>query len=81
MSEPQISMLGPVADFAVSRDGTRLVYRGVQPDGTGTQFYLRNFDQLEATPLVGTEDWISAFFSPDGESVGFQGEAGNLAGC
>ena len=78
MSGVEVSPLRSVSDFDVSADGRWLVYRGLQPNGNGTQFYVRRFDQLEAIPLVGTENWTFAFFSPDGESVGFQGDAGNL---
>jgi len=51
---------------ALSPDGTHLVYVANQ------QLYLRAMDQMEATPIRGTEgnSW-SPFFSPDGEWVGF----------
>ncbi len=51
---------------ALSSDGTRLVYRA------NGQLYLRAMDQIEATPVRGTEGGgQSPFFSPDGEWVGF----------
>ena len=51
---------------ALSSDGTRLVYSANQ------QLYLRAMDQMEATPVRGTEGGArSPFFSPNGEWVGF----------
>jgi serine/threonine protein kinase/Tol biopolymer transport system component len=51
--------------FAVSPDGTRLVYVG--SDG---RLYFRPFD-AEPRVLPGTEEATEPFFSPDGESIGF----------
>jgi eukaryotic-like serine/threonine-protein kinase len=57
---------------ALSADGTRLVYTANQ------RLYLRTMDQLEPTPIRGTEvalDQAGAarnpFFSPDGRWIGF----------
>jgi len=50
---------------ALSPDGTRLVYSANQ------QLYLRAMDQMDATPVRGTEGARSPFFSPGGEWVGF----------
>ena len=51
---------------ALSSDGTRLVY------SANEQLYLRAMNQMEATPVRGTEGGgRSPFFSPDGEWVGF----------
>ena len=50
---------------ALSSDGTRLVYSANQ------QLYLRAMDEMEVTPVRGTEGARSPFFSPDGEWVGF----------
>jgi len=51
---------------ALSPDGTRLVYTA------NAQLYLRPMDQLEATPIRGTEGGSrEPFFSPDGQWVGF----------
>jgi len=55
--------------LALSPDGTRLVY--VALVAGKRQLYLRPLDQLEATPIPGTEGALTPFFSPDGESVGF----------
>ena len=59
----------------ITPDGTRLVYAG-KPAGQGqtssaSQLWLRPLDQLEATPLPGTEGAIDPFISPDGQRVGF----------
>jgi len=51
--------------LALSPDGKRLVY--VAND----QLYLRPMDTLQASPIPGTEEALSAFFSPDGQWVGF----------
>jgi len=51
---------------ALSPDGTRLVYVANQ------RLYLREMDQMEATPIRGTDLVpINPFFSPDGQWVGF----------
>jgi serine/threonine-protein kinase len=39
--------------------------------GDQTQLYVRALDQLEPTPVPGTENAAGPFFSPDGDSVGF----------
>lgn len=57
----------PVVAF--SPDGTSLVY--VLSNGAKTQLYIRRLDQLEATPISGTEGGSGPFFSPDGQWVGF----------
>ena len=58
---------------ALSSDGTRLVY------SANNQLYLRAMDQMETTPVRGTEGGArSPFFSPDGEWVGFYAGGGQL---
>ncbi len=54
----------------LSPDGTRLAFVALGADGK-QRIYLRPLDQLEATPLSGTEGAIAPFFSPDGEWIGF----------
>jgi len=49
----------------ISRDGKKLVY------SSRDQLYLRTIDQIEATPIRGTEGGRGPFFSPDGDWVGF----------
>ncbi len=63
--------------FALSPDASLLAYVGEGPDG-GRQLWLRRRDELEATPLPGTE-WAEApFFSPDGTRVGYFSPRGTI---
>ena len=55
--------------IAWSPDGRNLVFGGGH--GGVSQLYLRRMDQLQATPLAGTEGAVGPFFSPDGGWVGF----------
>jgi Tol biopolymer transport system component len=50
------------------------VYSG--PGEGGSRLWLRRIDQLDATPIAGTEGASSPFFSPDGQRIGFI-KAGN----
>jgi len=60
--------------FALSPDGTRIVYSGRDSGSTALRLYIRALDQVEGVPLQGTEDGIAPFFSPDGLWVGFATE-------
>jgi serine/threonine protein kinase len=55
--------------IALSPDGRALVYSG--PSGSGSLLWLRRLDQLNATPIPGTEGAQSPFFSADGTQIGF----------
>src|SRR5260370_38272030 len=55
--------------LAISRDGTEVVFL-VRHGGT-SQLYLRRMDRLESGALKGTDNADSAFFSPDGQWVGY----------
>ena len=57
------------ARIALSDDGRSLVYSG--PAEGGNRLWIRRFDQLDATPIAGTEGAGTPFFSPDGQRVGF----------
>ena len=57
------------ARIALSPDGRALVYSG--PGEGGNRLWLRRIDQLDATPIAGTEGASNPFFSPDGQRVGF----------
>jgi serine/threonine protein kinase/Tol biopolymer transport system component len=57
--------------LAISPDGSHLVYAGRQDESDGDQLYLRSMDDLEITPIPGTENAWNPFFSPDGQWVGF----------
>ncbi len=52
-----------------SPDGRSLVFSAIR--GNQQQLYLRRLTQLEATPIGGTENAHSPFFSPDGQWLGF----------
>ena len=60
--------------IAVSPDGSRLVYVG--GGDQNRQLWVRNRDQLHATPLPGTNNANAPFFSPDGSRVGFYARNG-----
>jgi serine/threonine-protein kinase len=62
--------------FALSSDGSRLVYAARV--GGGTQLYMRAIDQLAPLPVRGTEGATYPFFSPDGQWLGFSSEDGKL---
>ena len=65
---------GPQPVLAISRDGSRVVYRTTEdaPDtGLNGVLYTREIDQLDATPIRGTEGAYGPFFSPDGEWIAF----------
>ena len=54
---------------ALSPDGHRLVYSG-RSQGK-VQLYLRSLNSFESLPIAGTDGAMHAFFSPDGQWVGF----------
>src|SRR5207248_10906299 len=49
--------------LALSPDGTKLVYAAVR--GGTSQLYLRPLDQMEASPIPGSEGGGLPFFSPN----------------
>src|SRR5438552_8226240 len=55
---------------AVSPDGSTIVFSAYNEDRK-SQLYLRQLDSFESTPIAGTEDGMTPFFSPDGEWLGF----------
>jgi serine/threonine protein kinase len=55
--------------FSLSPDGNTLAF--VATDTKVRRLYLRPLSSLEAKPLEGTEGALSAFWSPDGKSLGF----------
>ena len=56
-------------DVALSRDGTRLAYWELS--GGQGHIVLRMMDQLEGTPIPGTEGGDWPVFSPDGQWIAF----------
>ena len=61
------------ASTILSPDGTRLAFVATGPDEK-RRAYVRSLDQLQATPLFGTENASDLFFSPDGQWLGFFAE-------
>jgi Tol biopolymer transport system component/predicted Ser/Thr protein kinase len=64
-----LNWVGPAA--VLSPDGQSLVFIARGPTGGRWQLFVRRLNQLEASPLAGTEGAYAPFFSPDGRSVGF----------
>jgi Tol biopolymer transport system component len=72
MNLPQSAALAAgnfVSSLALSPDGQRLVYVGV--DEGIRRLYVRDLQSLEVTALPGSEGAEGPFFSPDGQSIGF----------
>ena len=63
-----LALPGVVEQFAVSPDGTHLVYGG---GNDSPRLYLYDLATLSATVLPQTEGARSPFFSPNGEWIGF----------
>ena len=57
--------------IAVSPDGQAIAFRGRTDSDPTIRIYLRRLDQLNAAPLVGTEDGAGIFFSPDNRWIAF----------
>ena len=57
--------------FALSPDGTQMVFVALDSGASMARLHIRQMDQLTSTPLVGTEDALNPFFSPDGREIGF----------
>jgi Tol biopolymer transport system component len=54
--------------FALSADGSMLVYSALAPD---KQLFVRDLTAFEPKPLPGTNGATQPFFSPDGRSIAF----------
>ncbi len=76
---PDVSFLTGqnVPVMALSPDGNRLMYAARVGSGN-PQIYSRAIDQLDATPIRGTEGARFPFFSPDGQWIGFNSLDGKL---
>ena len=76
-----VAFLGsPDLPFALSPDGSAVVYAGRNPDEKRLQTHLwvRSLNTLTPRELPGTEDARQPFFSPDGRWVGFFTPDGKL---
>ncbi len=70
-----VSLLTQASGSVVlSPDGTRMAFVGTTGAGNNPLLYVRRLDQLQATPLAGTDGGFSPFFSPDGEWIGYFGQ-------
>ena len=67
--DQQLVAGGTPVPFDISPDGEKLVYLAVQAGRR--KLFLRPLDEFNVTPLPGTEDASSPFFSPDGRWIGF----------
>jgi Tol biopolymer transport system component len=60
------------SNVAISPDGSTVVYVGPAENApVGTQLWMRPRDQLDPTPIGGTDGGFSPVFSPDGTSVAY----------
>ena len=55
----------------ISPDGAVMAFVAQRSDDEKRQLYVRRLSQLQATPLPGTDDALSPFFSPDSQWIGF----------
>jgi serine/threonine-protein kinase len=58
--------------LAISPDSRAITF--VAGKGNSSQLYLRSLEQNDATPIPGSQNARSPFFSPDGEWIGFLAE-------
>ena len=70
---PERVILSEVGSIAISPDGTKLVFAGVNTAGA-TSLYLRSLDSMNAERLAGTDRAKFPFWSPDGRYIGFFAE-------
>jgi len=71
---PDSQRLADAASFsrvAVSPDGRTIVYVGRGPSASVSRLWIRQLDQLRATPLAGTDGAANPTFSPDGRRIAF----------
>jgi eukaryotic-like serine/threonine-protein kinase len=65
-----LALEDPGVHFAVAPGGRTVVFSGIY--GGRTVLYRRDLDRVDPAPLVGTEGGSDVFFSPDGQSFGFE---------
>ena len=70
--------IGP--PISLAPDGSFLVYVGADPEVPGaTALWKRQLDGLDVAVIPGTRGAYWPMVSPDGRSIGFQRDAGNLS--
>jgi serine/threonine-protein kinase len=57
--------------LALSPDGSTIVYSGGLKGSATTQLWVRRLNELQATPLAGTQGAMNPAFSPDGQKIVF----------
>ena len=70
ITPPAGSRFGMTQGFAVSPDGSKIVYGAAKGSGSG-QLWLHSLDGGTAQPLEGTEGGRHPFWSSDGRAFGF----------
>jgi serine/threonine-protein kinase len=65
------SLLPPQGASAILSPDGKLLAFVASTESAPARLYLRRLDHLDATPLAGTEDALSPFFSPDGQWIAF----------
>ena len=71
-TEPLVRDQGFASRLAISPDGSRLAYISGSPNGPDRRILrIREWNDLHAVAIAGTEEAESPFFSPDGRTVGF----------
>jgi serine/threonine-protein kinase len=72
---PGLSIAGINAQFGdaavLSPDGTTIAFVAQEGEEKPPLIYIRRLDQLRAEPLLGTDNAVTLFFSPDSRWVGF----------
>ena len=63
------------AAAVLSPDGAVLAFVAQKGTSAKSQVYVRRLDQLQATPLAGTDGARNPFFSPDGQWIAFFADA------
>ena len=70
IEQPENAYFLPRTQFAVSPDGSRLVFVA-RPPGGRQLLWVRPLGATTAQPLAGTDDAVYPFWSPDSRSIGF----------